>query len=174
MTRMTHLSAALAIALATALMGAAADAGGGGGGDAPADGPSNIIKAGFTLESDTPESNLEAALLIDDDPKAVSVPLVAFPVTRGDQLSHYVFVSMRLKVADGHDAWRARERSHWVRDAIVRAAHRADVVVPEAGGVLDEDRARAMVLEAVAEVLDPNAVADVAFTQVNGSHRLTR
>ncbi len=165
----------LCAALISALLGAAAQAGGGGGGgggDKAAAGPTNLIKANFTIESDTPNSNLEAALLIEDDPKAVSVPLVALPVSLDGQLSHYVFVSMRLMVADGQDPWRARERSHWVRDAIVRAAHRSDVV--DAEGVLDEDRARAMVLEAVADVLSADALADVKFTQVNGGHRLTR
>lgn len=148
-------------------------AAGGGEGDAVEAGPSNRVKANFTLKSDMPNVDVMAAIIEDESPNTVSVPLVAMPAVRDGKLADYVFVSVRLTLAEGRDSWAVHEQSHWIRDAIVRASHRVSVIAPDDLS-LDEARARAMIQEAVADVLGPGAVTSVSFATLNPQHLLGR
>lgn len=53
----------------------------------------------------------------------VDLPNINVPVVRGGQLIGYAFVVMRLHLAEGADEWRVRDRSHFLLDTAVRAAH---------------------------------------------------
>jgi len=83
------------------------------------DGPANRVYAAWSL--DKPD---EADIAPPDDGRGVEVPNLVVPVTRDGRLETYVFVSVRLHVAPGVDPWRVRGRAHYIRDAMVRAAHR--------------------------------------------------
>src|SRR5689334_15963478 len=63
----------------------------------------------------------------DDREIAMSVELggLVFPMfDEGGKLKNYIFVSARMVVAQGKDPWKYREQAHFIRDAVVRAAHR--------------------------------------------------
>lgn len=135
------------------------------GGDKKKAGPSNVVKANFTLEPDRDEEPFERLELVDS-PRAVDMRMVPMPVIRQGRLQHYMFVSMRLMVEEGYDTWQVREQSHRLRDAVVRAAHRPQAPVTDATGALDRDGVIAMVRAATAAVVEADRIEDIIFTSV--------
>ena len=73
--------------------------------------------------------------------RSMDAPYLAVPVVRDGQLVNYLFVSIRIEVAQGVDLWRTRERAHFLRDALVRASHANDLVDPNDSNALNEPRA---------------------------------
>ena len=103
--------------------------------------------------------------------KAVDLNHLVMPVAVNGRLNNYLFVSVRLIVADGVDVWAVRNRSHFLRDAIVRAAHKADVA--KAGNVDSPDDAAvlAMVRSAVAPIVGEAASAVASILSYDSSSR---
>ena len=55
---------------------------------------------------------------------------VGLPIIADGRIRNYVFVSLKLLLAPSADVTVARSKEPWLRDAIVRAAHRRPFVVP--------------------------------------------
>jgi hypothetical protein len=55
---------------------------------------------------------------------------VGLPVIEGGRLRNYVFVSLRLHLGAGKTPEQMRAKEPFIRDALVRAAHRTPFVVP--------------------------------------------
>ncbi len=146
-----------------------ATAAGGGGKKGKKSGPSNVVQAGFTLSKDNEQDYASIReTILDDSPQAVDIQLVSMPVTVDGRLSNYLYVSVRLIVADGLDAWKVREQSHWVRDAIVRGAHSGPSVgMAQDINKLDEAVVIALVRDVVDETLGPEAITDIRITSVD-------
>ncbi len=54
----------------------------------------------------------------------VDITPVALPIVADGRLVNYVFVQVRLNLAPGADATKLREKEPYLRDALVRVAHR--------------------------------------------------
>jgi hypothetical protein len=86
---------------------------------------------------------------------------------KDNKLRNYLFVNARMLVADGKDPWKYREQSHFIRDAVIRAAHRTSFHLATDMSKLDEKRAAAESLKAANAVLgEPGAVVSMTFTQI--------
>ncbi len=94
--------------------------------------------------------------------RSMDAPYLAVPVVRDGQLVNYLFVSIRIEIANGVDLWRTRERAHFLRDALVRVSHTANLGDPEDINALNEARAIEVYRATAAEVLGQNAVAGVS------------
>ena len=93
--------------------------------------------------------------------RSMDAPYLAVPVVRNGQLVNYLFVSIRIEIAQGVDLWRTRERAHFLRDALVRASHGNDLTDPNDSNALNEARAIEVYRAAAIQALGENAVGPV-------------
>lgn len=95
--------------------------------------------------------------------RSMDAPYLAVPVVRDGQLVNYLFVSIRIEIANGVDLWRTRERAHFLRDALVRASHAQDLSDPADPNALNEARAVEVYRAAAVQALGERAVAGVSI-----------
>jgi hypothetical protein len=95
--------------------------------------------------------------------RSMDAPYLAVPVVRNGQLVNYLFVSIRVEIAQGVDLWRTRERAHFLRDALVRASHANDLASPTDNNVLNEARALEVYRAAAVHALGDRAVSGVSI-----------
>jgi len=101
--------------------------------------------------------------------RSMDAPYLAVPVVRDGQLVNYLFVSIRIEIAQGVDLWRTRERAHFLRDALVRASHATDLADPEDNNALNEARAIQVYRAAAVQALGERAVGEVAIVATYSS-----
>jgi len=101
--------------------------------------------------------------------RSMDAPYLAVPVVRDGQLVNYLFVSIRIEVAQGVDLWRTRERAHFLRDALVRASHANDLVDPNDSNALNEPRALEVYRAAAIQALGENAVGPISVVATYSS-----
>ncbi|MGE0828989.1 MAG: hypothetical protein AB7O04_06515 [Hyphomonadaceae bacterium] len=104
-----------------------------------------------------------------DSARSMDAPYIAVPVVREGRLVNYLFVSVRIDIANGVDLWRTRERAHFLRDALVRAAHRTALADPARDDRLNQPAAIAAFRAAAQEALGQRAVRGVSIQAVQSS-----
>ena len=124
-----------------------------------------------------PPEHVEDTAAADDDREiAMSVELagLVFPMfDETGELKNYIFVSARMVVAHGKDPWKYREQAHFIRDAVVRAAHRVSFNARGDYNKLDEKLAATESLKAANEILgEKNALVSMTFKSIasQGGH----
>ncbi len=95
--------------------------------------------------------------------RTMDAPYIAVPIVREGRLVNYLFVSIRVEIAPGVDLWRTREKAHFLRDALVRAAHANALAAASDINALDEARAIQVFRTAAAQVLGERAVRGVTI-----------
>ncbi len=103
--------------------------------------------------------------------RTMDAAYIAVPVVRDGVLVNYLFVSLRFEIAPGVDIWRTRERAHFLRDALVSAAHRTPLADSAHADQLNQPAALAAFRAAAAEALGAQAVRTVSITATYSSHR---
>lgn len=93
--------------------------------------------------------------------RSMDAPYLAVPVVRDGQLVNYLFISLRIEISNSVDLWRTREKAHFLRDALVRASHSADLSDPEDTNAVNEERAIEVYRAAAAQALGAQAVGGV-------------
>lgn len=101
--------------------------------------------------------------------RSMDAPYLAVPVVRDGRLVNYLFVSVRIEVANGVDLWRTRERAQFLRDALVRASHANDLSDPNDINALNDARAIAVYRAAAVQALGERAVGAVAIVAAYSS-----
>ena len=101
--------------------------------------------------------------------RSMDAPYLAVPVVRNGHLVNYLFVSIRIEIAQGVDLWRTRERAHFLRDALVRASHSNDLVDPNDSNVLNEARAIEVYRAAAIQALGETAVGPITIVATYSS-----
>lgn len=154
MKRSHAVARAIAAAMvASTLLAGLANAAGGGGGH------------GKTKEKAESESGDAPAV----NGRSMDAPYLAVPVVRNGQLVNYLFVSIRIDIANGVDLWQTRERAHYLRDALVRASHSNDLADPENNNALNDARAIAVYRAAAVQALGERAVGDITIVSTYSS-----
>lgn len=95
--------------------------------------------------------------------RSMDAAYLAVPVVRDGQLVNYLFVSVRIEIANGVDLWRTREQAHLVRDALVRVCHTTALADPENQNALNEARAIEVFRATAVQVLGERAVGRVTI-----------
>ena len=164
--RASILAAALAAAALSAPALAAGDGGHGGG---SSEGPSNRIKATFTLSSDLEDTGADegAAEAVGVATRAVIIPTLSMPAFDDDRLKNYLFVNVRIVVHEGVDPWPLREQVPRIRDAMIRAGHRRSIADPENALRIDGDLARDVLREALSQFTDLDGIERIELTNVD-------
>jgi hypothetical protein len=127
-----------------------------------------LLAAGLTAGAlASPEPALaQPAAPAPSGPRVIEMSQVAMPVTRDGRLLTYLFVTVRVDVAEAVDIWVTRERNHFLRDAVVRAAYRQPMANPDRLGELIEPIATNTFRAAVVEALGARAVRAVTIPRV--------
>lgn len=83
------------------------------------------------------------------------------------KLKNYLFISARMLAGPGKDVWKYREQQHFIRDAILRAAHHTSFNVKDNYKKLDEKLAAAECIKAANRVVgEADALVSMTFTQI--------
>ena len=100
--------------------------------------------------------------------RSVELGGLVFPIfdAKG-KLKNYLFVNARMLVGPGRDPFKYRDKGHFIRDAVVRAAHRTSFAMKDDVNKLDEKLAAAECLKAANEILgEKDALVTMTFTQI--------
>lgn len=121
----------------------------------------DLIAAGTLLAASTGAAS--AAPSGDAAPTAATLNLVplGLPVISEGRLRNYVFVSLRLHLAPGKTSEMARPYDPFIRDALVKAAHRVDFSVAGDWTRLNERALAAATLAAARVTAGEGMVASV-------------
>ena len=103
-----------------------------------------------------------------DVARSVELGGLVFPVfTKNGKLKGYLFANARMLVAPGKDPWKYREQAHFIRDAVIRTAHRTSFNAEGDFNKLDEQLAERECLKAANQIVgDSNALVSMTFTQI--------
>ena len=93
--------------------------------------------------------------------QSLSMPGVGLPIITGGRLRNYVFVSLRLYLGGSATPETMRSKEAFLRDALVRAAHRTPFVVPEDWTRIDEAAVSASLMRSAATIAGRGSVARV-------------
>jgi len=141
--------------------------GSGGGGHSSSSGPSNRIQATFTVEQDHEDGGVDGHTDYEEaGPRAVDIPTVVLPAFIDDELLGYLFIDVRVIVAEGKDPWDVREQAHRIRDAMIRAGHRQSIADETNPRRIDADRAREVLSQGIIDVLPAEDIERLEFTHV--------
>jgi hypothetical protein len=99
----------------------------------------------------------------------MDAPYLAVPVVRDGVLANYLFVSIRVEIANGVDLWRTREQAHLLRDALVRASHAHDLSDPNDPNALNQPLAIEVYRAAAVAALGERAVGGVSIVATYSS-----
>ena len=92
---------------------------------------------------------------------ALNIAGVGLPVIADGRLRNYVFVSLRLHLGGGATPETMRTKEAFLRDALVRAAHRTPFTVPNDWTRLDERALSASLIASAAAIAGRGAVSRV-------------
>ena len=101
---------------------------------------------------------------VASDLEILNIPL---PVQRNGKLVNYLYISTELTPAPKRDIWKMRESTHFLRENIILAGHRADFSDPANPEKLDMKRAVAMVQAEAGKIYGPGAFTKVDITAVD-------
>lgn len=124
-----------------------------------------------TLLAGLSAARAQPAAVDADAARSMDAAYIAVPVVRDGRLVNYIFVSLRLDIAPGVDLWRTREKAHFLRDALVRAAHRTPMVSADDDDALDRPVALAAFRAAAQEALGARAVRGLSIVEVQSSRQ---
>ena len=125
----------------------------------------NHREASWTLEEDkepVKELSAKAAAL------AVDLPMVILPVSDRGYLTNYAFVSIRINLQEGEDAWSVRSKSHFLKDAIIRKSHKrkTEILDKETNGV-DQEKLTALINAAIEPWVEKQRIDSVEFLRID-------
>lgn len=97
-------------------------------------------------------------------PQYLDMGAMALPVIIKGKVANYVFVKARLNLNDKADMAKVREAEPFIRDAVVRAAHRTPLVLDKDYQKLEEAPLKAVVARESATLAPKGAVKSVELT----------
>lgn len=93
--------------------------------------------------------------------RAMDVMNLIVPVVREGRLVNYVFINARIQLAAGVDIWKARDKGHFLRDALLKAVHRQSIIDPTRDDAINTPAAQALIANVARQVLGANSVRSV-------------
>lgn len=121
----------------------------------------DLISAAAVLPAVAVASSAAAS---EDKPSggaSVNISGVGLPVIIGGRLRNYVFVSMRLHLGGSATVESMRGKEAYLRDAVVRAAHRTPFVVADDWTRIDANAMSASLIRSAASICGRGSVARV-------------
>ena len=119
-----------------------------------------------SFASGTPKGGAEKAGEAESA-RAIDVMNLVVPVVRDRRLVNYLFVNARIQIAPGADLWGAREKGHFLRDALLKAVHRQSVADATRDDALNTPAAQTLVATVARQVLGVSSVRSVEIMSVS-------
>jgi hypothetical protein len=94
-----------------------------------------------------------------DMARKIDIPSIGAPITVNGRLVNYMFLTVSIEVGDGVDAWAIRDRAHFMRDAMLRAAHRTSLGFEDQPSRIDGPRAARVLMDAAMSAVPPRSLA---------------
>jgi hypothetical protein len=98
-------------------------------------------------------------------PVVVKMKPFAAPIIVDGKLINYIFLNLELKLVQGVTADLVEPQEPILRDAIVRAAHKASFNRPDSYNLVDEPRVKALVLREATTLVGKGKVAAVEIAK---------
>jgi hypothetical protein len=92
---------------------------------------------------------------------------ILVPVVEDGRLRNYIFVSVRVDIADKGDILKAQERAHFLRDAFLRAAHKSPPVASVKPAKLDEAAAQKLFESVAADTFGKSQIKAVTLDSIS-------
>lgn len=153
----------MSLIVAAALIAGPAVAAGGGG-------HSSNSKSGNRYEASWSLAEPEEHARVEDSPSLIDMPIIVAPIVVDGRLVNYAFVSLRLDIADGRDPWKVREKTTYLRDAMIRAAHSEPLNDPDNPSQINREKAARVWMAAANRVLGDEAVREVRISNADIQH----
>jgi len=103
--------------------------------------------------------------------KAVDIPMVVLPLMHRGYLSNYAYVSVRINLGEGQDAWALRGKSHFLKDAIIRKSHtKKDALLDlesNNGAQLDQSNLESLILSAIEPWILQGSIDSIEFLKID-------
>lgn len=100
----------------------------------------------------------------------VDVVPMALPVIVGGTVRNYIFLKVRVNLAAGADASKARDKEPYLRDALIHAAYRTPFTAADSMVKLDEGKLSAAVAQQARTLFGARAVGQVTITSQDPLH----
>lgn len=120
----------------------------------------------------TPRAALAGGPTGGNAPATLKIENLGLPVIADGRLRNYVFVEIQLTLAAGQDQNAVRTKAPYLRDAVVKAAHRTPFTRAGDWNSLDARLLSAAVMRSAATVVGRGAVARVDVTSQTARRRL--
>ncbi|MFN3667931.1 MAG: hypothetical protein ACK4VY_01335 [Brevundimonas sp.] len=118
----------------------------------------DLIAASAALSVVAPAARAEDA---PSGGQSLSMPGVGLPIIVGGRLRNYVFVSLRLHLGGSATPETMRTKEAFLRDALVRSAHRTPFVVADDWTRIDGAAVSASLMRSAATIAGRGSVARV-------------
>ena len=102
----------------------------------------------------------------------VDLQPVGLPIVVKGQLVNYVFVYVRLNLAASADVAALRDKEPYLRDALVRMAHRTPFTDPADYNRIDQARLVAAMMREATAIAGAGAIRSVVVTSQSPQHRI--
>lgn len=105
-------------------------------------------------------------------PAAQYVDLVPFslPVVVNGTVRNYIFLKLRVNLAPGADASKARDKEPYLRDAMIHAGYRTPFTAGDSLVKLDEAKLTAALAQQARAIFGPRAVGQIVVTSQDPLH----
>ncbi len=151
--------------LSMAIASPAFASGGGGHGKKSGKGKSNRIKAEWTVKNDViPEYKIPDQA---QSVHSVDIPVVVAPIAVNGHLVNYAFLNIRVVLHNNVDAWKMRTKAHFMRDAVLRAAHENPFGKSGERSLLDEERTLKEVRSAIKPWVSDAQLDHIEFLSID-------
>jgi hypothetical protein len=128
--------------------------------------------AALVLTAPVAHANEGGAPKADKAAQFVDITPVALPITTPDgRLVNYIFVQVRVNLTGSADAMKLREKEPFLRDALVRAAHRAPFTTKADYFHIDEARVKAAVYKDAGPILGQQNLVSVQVMSQQSKQR---
>lgn len=121
----------------------------------------SIAAAATTHASDTPPA-----------PASLNIAALGLPVIADGRIRNYVFVSLRLHLGGSATVETMRAKEAYLRDALVRTAHRTPFVVPNDWNRINASALSASAMQAAARIAGRGAVTRVEVVSQSPRRRI--
>jgi hypothetical protein len=128
-------------------------------------GANNRIKAEWTVKNDViPEYKAPDEA---NAARSVDIPVIVAPIAVNGHLVNYAFLSIRVVLKNNVDTWKIRAKSHFMRDAVVRAAHKNNFGKSGERSELDKEHTLALVRTAISPWVTDSQIDNIEFLSVD-------
>lgn len=102
----------------------------------------------------------------------VALSAMALPLIFSGQVVNYVFVTVKLQLSPGADVVAVHDKEPYIRDAVIREAHRTPFVRANDYNRVDDARLKAAIWRDAAAIVGPGKIRSVIIVDETPQHRI--